>query len=90
MAYRGFKSQDILAFYQCTSKHTSMQMTATDVHKTSRTANLRIYVEQAIARMENFLIIKHKLLILLLHLRDDITVVCAVMTDFMEPLCSDH
>ena len=51
MADREFKSQDMLAFYQCTSKHTMMQMTATDVHKTSRTANLTIYVEQAIARM---------------------------------------
>ena len=51
MADRGFKSQDMLAFYQCTSKHTIMEMTATDLHKTSRTANLTIYVEQAIARM---------------------------------------
>ena len=93
MADRGFKIQHMLAFYQCTlaispSKHTNIDMTATDVHKTSRTANVRIY-EQAIARMKNFRIIKHELSISLLLLIDDITVVCAVMTNFMEPLCSD-
>ena len=64
-------------------------MTATDVHKTSRTANVRIYVEQAIARMKNLHIIKHELPISLLPLIDDITVVCTVMANFMEPLCSD-
>ena len=64
-------------------------MTATDVHKTSRIAYVRIYVEQAIATMKNLHIIKHELPILLLPLTDDITVVCPVMTNFMEPLCSD-
>ena len=39
--------------------------------------------------MKNFRIIKHELRISLLYLIDDITVVCAVMKNFMEPLCSD-
>ena len=94
MADRAFKIHIMLAFHQCTSaippsKHTSIQMTATDVHTTSRIANVRIYVEQAIARMKNFCIIKHELPASLLPLIDDIAVVCAVMTNFMEPLCSD-
>ena len=53
MAERGFKIQGILNFHQCTlcippSKHTSLQMTKEDVAKTSKIANVRIYVEQAI------------------------------------------
>ena len=94
MADRGFKIQDMLAFYQCTlatppSKHTNIQMTATNIQKTSRIANVRIYVEKAIARMKTFRIIKHELPISLLPFVDDIVLLCAVMTNFMEPLCSD-
>ena len=94
MADRGFKIQDMLAFYQCTlaippSKHTNIQMTATNIQKTSRIANVRIYVEQAIARMKTFRILKHELPISLLPFVDDIVLLCAIMTNFMEPLCSD-
>ena len=94
MADRGFKIQDMLAFYQCTlpirpSKHTNIQMTTTNIQKTSRIANVRIYVEQAIARMKTFRIIKHELPISLLPLVDDIVLLCAITTNFMEPLCSD-
>ena len=63
-------------------------MTATNIQKTSRIANVRIYVEQAIARMKTFCIIKHELPISLLPFVDDIVLLCAVMTNFMEPLCS--
>ena len=53
MAERGFKIQDTLAIYKCTldipsSKHANIQVTPTDVDKTSRIANVRIYVEQAV------------------------------------------
>ena len=56
MVDRGFKIKDWLAFYQCSlaippSKHSGLQMSETDVRDTSRIANVRIYVEQAIRRM---------------------------------------
>lgn len=94
MANRGFKIQDMQALSQCTlgippSKHTNVRMTATDIKKYSRIENVRIYVEQAIARMKTFRIIKHELSISLLPLVDDIVLLCAIMTNFMEPLCSD-
>ena len=64
-------------------------MTATNIQKTSRIANVTIYIEQAIARMKTFLIIKHELPISLLPVVDDIVLLCAIMKHFMEPLCSD-
>ena len=84
----------MLVFCQCTlaippSKHTDIQMTATNIQKTSRIANVTIYIEQAIARMKTFLIIKHELPISLLPVVDDIVLLCAIMKNFMEPLCSD-
>ena len=85
MADRGFKIKDTLAFHQCTlaippSKHNNLQMSKEDVAKTSKIANVRIYVEQAIGRMKQFHILKHELPISLLPMIDDITVVCAVMS----------
>ena len=92
MADRGFK--EVIALYQRTvaippSKHTKIQMTATNLQKNSRIANIRIYVEQAITTMKIFRIIKHELAISLLPVVDDIVLLCAVMINFMEPLCSD-
>ena len=51
MADRGFKIQDILNFYQCTlcippSKHTNLQMAKVDVAKTTKIANVPVYVDQ--------------------------------------------
>ena len=51
MADRGFKIQDILNFYQCTlcippSKDTNLQMTKVDVAKTTKIANVPVYVDQ--------------------------------------------
>ena len=53
MADRGFKISDYLAFHQCTltippSKAQDIQMSSKAVKSTSRIANVRIYVEQAI------------------------------------------
>lgn len=50
--FSGFKTQDLLAFFQCAvaippSKHLNIQKIPTDKRKTSRTKNVRIYVEQA-------------------------------------------
>ena len=94
MADRGFKIQDTLSFHQCTlaippSKHTNLQMRKTDVIKTSKIANVRIYVEQAIKRMKDFKILSNELQILMLPLVDDIITVCAILANLLPPLCSD-
>ena len=61
MVARGFKIKDTLALYQRNlanppSKHTNIQLTTTNIQKTLRLANVRIYVEQAIARMKTFVL----------------------------------
>ena len=66
MADRGFKIQEELAIYQCSlaihpSKHRDLQMTSTAVKDTSKIANVRIYVEQAIKRMKEFRILKNEI-----------------------------
>ena len=91
IAERGFKIQKMLAFHQCTfaippSKHSNLQMTAKDARGTSRIANVRIYVEQAIKRIKDFLIVKRELPISLLPMADDIITVCAALTNLQEPL----
>ncbi|XP_065677382.1 uncharacterized protein LOC100200518 [Hydra vulgaris] len=95
IADRGFKIKELLAFYQCNlaippSKRTNLQMTSNDVRETSKIANVRIYVEQAIGRMKNFRILKNELPVTLLPLCDNIITVCAVLTNFMPPLCIDE
>ena len=53
------------------------QFTEAQVKKTKKVANLRIYVEQAIRRLKTFRLIKHELLIALMHKQDDIAfVIC--------------
>ena len=91
MANRGFKISDLLAFYQCSlttppSKHTNLQMSAKDVWGTSKVANVRIYVEQAIKRVKDFHILKREFPNTLLPLADDIVIVCAALTNLQEPL----
>ena len=63
------------------------QMLPSDVRKTSNIANVRIYVEQAIGRMNVFHILKNELLINLIPLADDIVRVCAALCNLLPPLC---
>ena len=91
MVDRGFKIKDLLAFSQCSlaippSKRGGLQMSSTDVQDTSRIANVRIYVEQAIRRIKTFGILKRELPITLLPLADDITTVCSALCNLLPPL----
>ena len=93
MADRGFKIQDELAFYQCTlaippSKHNDLQMLSEAVKKTSKIANMRIYVEQAIKRMKEFRFLKNEIPVSVLPLVDDITRTCAALCNLSPPLCT--
>ena len=94
MADRGFKIGDALAFYQCSlaippSKAKDLQMSSKDVQSTSRIANVRIYVEQAIKRMKVFHILQHEIPINILPLVDDIVVSICALTNFLPPLCAE-
>ena len=94
MTDRGFKIQDILNFHQCMlcippSKHTNLQMTKEYFAKTSKIANVQIYVEQAIKRMEDFKILSNELQILMLSSADDVITVCGALTNLLPPLCLD-
>ena len=91
MVDRGFKIRDLLAFYQCSltippSKHGGLQMSNTDVQDTSRIANVRIYVEQAIRRIKTFGILNRELPITLLPLADDVIIVCSALCNLLPPL----
>ena len=93
MADRGFKIRDLLNFYQCTlaippSKEKSSQMTKNDVKTTSKIANVRIYVEQAIQRIKVYRIFHSNIPLTLCSLIDDILLVCAIFVNLLPPLCS--
>ena len=91
MADRGFKIRD-LAMYQATlaipaSTVGNIQMHTKDVSETSRIANVRIYVEQAIGRLKHFKILSHIMPISCLPLCDDILVTCCGLCNLLPPLC---
>ena len=92
MADRSFKIQNDLLSHSATlcippSVKTGRQMLSKEVKETSRIANVRIYVEQAIKRMKEFRIIKNELPVLLLPVIDDIVTVCASLVNLLDPLC---
>ena len=69
VADRVFEIQEILDFHQCTlcippCKYTNLQMTKEKVAKTSKIANLQIYVKQVIKRMKDYNILSNELKIL--------------------------
>ena len=63
-------------------------MSKNDIKATSKIANVRIYVEQAIKRMKDFRILKNEIPINILPLIDDILIICGALTNFLESLCS--
>ena len=65
----------------------SLQMTSNDVAETSRIANVRIYVEQAIGRLKTFRILKNEIPVSCLPVCDDIIIVCAACCNLLDPLC---
>ena len=91
MADRGFKIQEQLSFYQCSlaippSKCKDLQMTSNAVRETSKIANVRIYVEQAIKRIKDFRILQNEISVNTLPLLDDIVVVCGALCNLQPPL----
>ena len=58
-------------------------MTASDVALTSKIANVRIYVEQAIKQMKVYHILQSELPVNLLPIVDDIVVVVCALTNLL-------
>ena len=92
MADRGFKIRKDLMLFQATlaippSTTGKQQMLGKDVKETSRIANVRIYVEQAIGRLKHFKMLKDELPITCLPLCDDILITCCSLCNLMDPLC---
>ena len=91
MADRGFKIKADLLLKRCylaipPSAAKGTQLSKKDVQETSRIANVRIYVEQAIKRIKDFRILKIEQPLLHLPLYDDIVRTCAALTNLLPPL----
>ena len=92
MADRGFKIREDLMSVQATlaippSTVGSLQMSSAHVRETSRIANVRIYVEQAIGRVKNFRFLKNEIPITCLPVVDDIVIVACALCNLLDPLC---
>ena len=92
MADKGFKIKEELLQRQASlsippSKQGNLQMSAENVQETSRIANVRIYVEKAIARVKWYNILSNEMEINCLQLCDDIFVTCCALCNLLEPLC---
>ena len=83
IADRGFKIKTDLTMKRCflaipPSAAGRTQMSSRDVKETSRVANLRIYVEKAIARIKCFAFLRNEISLLELPLVDDIVILFLV------------
>jgi hypothetical protein len=92
MADRGFKIKEDLMTVQAIlaippSTVGSLQMTTPAVRETSKMANVRIYVEQAIGRLKNFRILKNEVPITCLPVINDIVIVACALCSLLDPLC---
>ena len=93
MADRGFKIKEDLMTVQAKlaippSTCGNLAMSASAVTETSRIANVRIYVEQAIGRLKTFRFLKNEIPISCLPVSDDIVVTCCAICNLLDPLCS--
>ena len=88
MADCAFKVKSDLTFCRCflaipPSAAKGNQMTSSDIRETSKVANVRIFVEKAIARIKWFGILKTKLPLLEMSLLDDTVICCCSLVNFL-------
>ena len=92
IADRGFKIKSDLPMKRCyfaipPSAAKGTQMTKDNAFETNRVANLRIFVEKAIARLKWFRILKNEIPLLEMPLLDDIVIVYSAFCNLLSPLC---
>ena len=92
MANRGFKIKSDLTMKKIypvipPSAAKRTQMKKDDVSETNRVANIRTYVEKAIAHLKWFRILKNEIPLLEMILLDDIVIVCSALCNLLPPLC---
>ena len=88
MADCGFKIKSDLTFHRSflASAAKGNQMTSSDIRETSKVANVRIFVEKAIARIKWFRILKTQLPLLEMPLLDDFVICCCSLVNLLPPL----
>ena len=64
------------------------QLGATELVETRRIASLRIHVERAMERIKNYHILDRTIPGSLTNIAEQIFTVCAILSNFMPPLCS--
>jgi hypothetical protein len=64
------------------------QLDANEMVETRRIASLRIHVERAMERIKNFYIFDRNIPPTLTDVTEQMFVVCAILTNFLPPLCS--
>ena len=96
MADKGFDIQDLLAAKKV--KHNIPPFLGKrqrfppppEVEETRRIAELRIHVKRAICRIKNFHILNGVFPITLTHIANEIFTTCALLTNFMIPVCAPN
>ena len=93
MADRGFDIQDMLTPLGVrvnlpTFLKGKPQLEANELVETRRIASLRIHVERAMERIKNFHILDGTIPSSLTNVAEQIVFVCAMLTNYLPPLCS--
>ena len=91
MADKGFNINDLVTkeiaeLVVPPGRRGALQMSNKDVEKTKDIANRRIRVEQVIRRIKSFNILKYEVPITLLHVLDDIFILCCALCNLMTPV----
>ena len=91
MADGGFKIKTELTMRRCylaipPSAASGTQMRESDIRETNHVANVRIFVEKAIARVKWFHILKREMSLLEMPIVDDILKICCALVNLLPPL----
>ena len=91
MADKGFNISDLLALQHAElaippGRKGAFQMPKKDVLKTKDIANRCIRVEQVIRRIKNFNILKYEVPLSLIHILDEVVIICSAICNLMPPI----
>ena len=91
MADKGFNINDLVTLKRAEvvippGRNGACQMSKKDIQKTKDIANRRIRVEQVIRRLKCFNILKYEVPITLLHVLDDIFILCCALCNLLPPI----